>query len=98
LVDLHGAVGRAGGAALLQAWIAEVMGCGEVCSGSGWQGDRSAWLEAQWGLMLPAALLLLIGTQVALRGRSRVGGALIAAAVALYLVWVAAVGEHVSIR
>jgi hypothetical protein len=48
--------------------------------------------------MLPAALLLLIGTQVALRGRSRVGGALIAAAVAPYLVWVAAVGEHVSIR
>jgi hypothetical protein len=80
--------------------VAAYRRCGHNhCSGGpAWQGQTHAdqW-EDQRLAMVPGALFLIAGTQLALRGRTLAGRILIGAAIAVYLGWFVVVGQYVVI-
>lgn len=85
----------------IEAWIAAGVGarCGTTCNETEhWYDDPEAWeWTGQAVLVTVSAGLLVIGTRLALAGRTRLAGCLLVTAVAVFVGWWAVVVPNVSL-
>jgi hypothetical protein len=84
---------------LLYGVVAADLRCGERCeTGGPWHesGDGWQWL-GQLGIAAVGASLLIAAAYLVGRERMRTAGLCVVASAALFAVWIAVVGRHVSI-